>query len=174
MLQIPPSVFRQYSIYLGQRNVSPPMQRMCIKGLHYYPDFCQKYNFKHDQESDWETFMEKMVEKGQGLDLRWQAYRAVSIFHEINPLSQAKATMDYWRLANTHNMLAIYIFFKMRIRKGTANRIAELGAEFAGSGCFLKVGCVFLLGNMMNCGKMDWPYKGCGAILPANCPWYHP
>ncbi len=71
MFQIPPArYFRQYSMYPGQKNVALPIQRICTKGLHYYPDFCQKYSFKHDQESDLEAFMEKMVKKGQGLDLR--------------------------------------------------------------------------------------------------------
>jgi len=34
--------------------------------------------------------MVKLEEKGQGLDLRSQAYRAVSFFHEMNSLDQAK------------------------------------------------------------------------------------
>ena len=67
MLQISPAVFRQYSMCLGQKDVALPMQRMGIKGLHYYPDFCQKYSFKHDQESDWEAFMEKNGEKRAGI-----------------------------------------------------------------------------------------------------------
>ena len=35
--------------------------------------------------------MVKLEEKGQGLDLRSQAYRAVSFFHEMNSLDQAKS-----------------------------------------------------------------------------------
>jgi hypothetical protein len=35
--------------------------------------------------------MLKLEEKSQELDVRSQAYRAVSFFHEMNPLNQAKS-----------------------------------------------------------------------------------
>ena len=57
------------------------------------------------QKSDLKAFMEKLVEKGQELDLGRQVHRAVSIFHEKTPLSQAKSNDGL--LTDAHNMLTI-------------------------------------------------------------------
>lgn len=90
MLPIPPHIARQYQAYLGQKGIPIQTQRICAKWLRYYLDFRQKYSLKQGHDSDLKAFMVKLEQKGQGLDLRRQAYRAVSLFHEMNSLSQAK------------------------------------------------------------------------------------
>ena len=90
MLPIPPYIARQYQAYLGQKGIPIQTQQICLKWLRYYLDFCQKYSLKQGHDADLKAFMVKLEEKGQGLDLRRQAYRAVSFFHEMNSLGQAK------------------------------------------------------------------------------------
>ena len=91
MLPIPSHISRQYQAHLGQKGISIQTQRICTKWLRYYLDFCQKYSLKKGHDADLKAFMVKLKEKGQGLDLRRQAYRAVSFFHEMNSLSQEKS-----------------------------------------------------------------------------------
>ena len=71
-------------VLLGQKNIPSQKHRYYLKWLRYYLDFCHKYGFEKENTASLAAFIEKLVEKGQGQDLRKQAYHAVSVFHEMN------------------------------------------------------------------------------------------
>jgi hypothetical protein len=61
-----------------------------FKWLRYYLYFCHKYKFNRQNKESLSAFLEKLKEKKQAESMRKQAHHAVSLFYEMNHLSDRK------------------------------------------------------------------------------------
>jgi len=60
MLNVPPSLLKQYEEYLRKKTIPNNFHGTYKKWLRYYLDFCQKYNFSPPQKNSLPHFIRKL------------------------------------------------------------------------------------------------------------------
>ena len=90
MKQIPQPTKVRYDALLAQHQIPQNSQPNYRKWLRYYLDFCRKYNFKVSEKKSLPHFINKLKERKQSDQQQNQAYSAISLFQEIEPVSQDK------------------------------------------------------------------------------------
>ena len=88
MKQIPQPIKVRYDTTLAQHHIPEKLHPYYLKWLRYYLDFCRKYNFKEADKKSLPHFIEKLKAKKQTDQQQNQAFEAISIFHEIEPVNK--------------------------------------------------------------------------------------
>ena len=86
MRQIPLNTKVRYGSLLDQNGIPKNLHPHYLKWLRYYLDFCQKYNFKEAEKKSLPAFIKKLKAKKQTEHQQNQAFNAVSIFYDIEPV----------------------------------------------------------------------------------------
>ena len=73
---------------LSQHDIPKMDHPSYLKWMRYYLDFCQKYNFKEADKKSLTQFIKKLKAKKQTDQQQNQAFNALSIFHELEPVSK--------------------------------------------------------------------------------------
>ena len=90
MRQIPLSIEVRYDALLAQHRIPKNLHPYYLKWLRYYLDFCRKYNFKEADKKSLPHFIKKLKAKKQTDQQQNQAFNAISLFHDIGPVSKNK------------------------------------------------------------------------------------
>jgi len=93
MLQIPTLLSANYHAHLVKKGISPDRFQEYKKWLHFFLDFCEKYQIEGDIAQKLRQFISKLKEKNQSCDQRCLAYHAVSLYFDMLKLEQG-ATAD--------------------------------------------------------------------------------
>ena len=96
MKQIPHTILGRYRAQLAQKQIPQNSQPYYLKWLRYYLDFCRKYNFKESEKKSLPHFINKLNEKKQSVQQQNQAFDAVSIIFELEPVKNVKETDLYY------------------------------------------------------------------------------
>ncbi len=91
MKQIPQPTKVRYDALLAQHQIPKKLHPYYLKSLRYYLDFCRKYNFKESEKKSLPQFLDKLKAKKQTDQQQNQAFDAISIFHEIEPVNKKQA-----------------------------------------------------------------------------------
>ncbi len=83
MKEIPIEIIVLYDAQLVQKEISKKFRFYYKKWLRYYPDFCQKNNFKQSDKESLSCFIKKLKEKNQTAQQQKPAFHAISIYYEI-------------------------------------------------------------------------------------------
>lgn len=92
MLQIPTLFFTNFCAHLVTKGISPDRFQEYKKWLHFFLDFCEKYQIKSDNSLKLRLFIDKLKEKNQSFDQRRLAYHAVSLYFDMLKLEQVRST----------------------------------------------------------------------------------
>ncbi|CAB1062599.1 Integron integrase IntIPac [Olavius sp. associated proteobacterium Delta 1] len=87
MKQIPQPTKARYDALLAQHHIHRKFHPFYLKWLRYYLDFCRKYNFKESDKNSLPHFVKKLKAKKQTDQQQNQAFNAISIFHETEPVA---------------------------------------------------------------------------------------
>ena len=88
MKQIPQPTKGRYEALLAQHHIPKMDHPNHLKWLRYYLDFCRKYDFKEADKKSLPHFIKKLKAKKQTDQQQNQAFNAISIFHELEPVSK--------------------------------------------------------------------------------------
>jgi len=88
MLQIPTTLLTNFHAHLVKKGISPDRFQEYKKWLHFFLDFCEKYQIESDNTRKIRQFIDKLKEKNQSEDQRRLAYHAVSLYLEMLKLEQ--------------------------------------------------------------------------------------
>ena len=91
MLQIPTLLFTNFCAHLVTKGISPDRFQEYKKWLHFFLDFCEKYQIKSDNPLKLRLFIDKLKEKNQSFDQRRLAYHAVSLYFDMLKLEQVRS-----------------------------------------------------------------------------------
>jgi len=91
MLQIPTLLFTNFCAHLVTKGISPDRFQEYKKWLHFFLDFCEKYQIKSDNSLKLRLFIDKLKEKNQSFDQRRLAYHAVSLYFDMLKLEQVRS-----------------------------------------------------------------------------------
>jgi integron integrase len=83
LIQINHNLLNSYKRELAHQNVPVKEQRLYVKWLRYYLDFCHKYNFNHSNINSLPFFIEKLHSKKQSSLQKQQAQKAVNIYFSL-------------------------------------------------------------------------------------------
>ena len=89
MLQIPTLLFSNFCAHLVEKGIPPDRFQEYKKWLHYFLDFCEKYQVESENALKLRQFINKLKEKNQSFDQRRLAYHAVSLYFDMLNLEQA-------------------------------------------------------------------------------------
>ena len=90
MLQIPTLFFTNFCAYLVTKGISPDRFQEYKKWLHFFLDFCEKYQIGGDNTLKLRLFIDKLKEKNQSFDQRRLAYHAVSLYFDMFKLEHVR------------------------------------------------------------------------------------
>ena len=62
MIQLTPQLSRQFMTFIAYKEVPQREQRYYVKWVRFYLDFCQKYNFRQEENNSLSTFMGQLQE----------------------------------------------------------------------------------------------------------------
>jgi len=96
MKQIPDAILGRYKALFAKKQIPQNFQPYYLKWLRYYLDFCRKYKFKESEKNSLPHFINKLNEKKQSGQKQNQAFDAVSIFFELEPVKKVKETDPYY------------------------------------------------------------------------------
>lgn len=89
MLLVPTEIKGKYAEFLALRGVAQIYVNKCQKWLRYYLDFCMKYQYKAATSHGLDAFLLNLTEKGQNVDTRQEAKRAVQLYQDfLNPMGR--------------------------------------------------------------------------------------
>ena len=91
MLQIPTLLFTNFCAHLVTKGISPDRFQEYKKWLHFFLDFCEKYQIEGDNSLRLRLFINKLKEKNQSFDQRRLAYHAVSLYFDMLKLEQVRS-----------------------------------------------------------------------------------
>ncbi len=91
MLQIEPTLKKEYSLLLKNQSISSKEQVQYLKWLRFYIDFCQKYGFDKKDRGSLPHFIKKLRMKKQNSDQQSQASGAVQLYYSLFNMSNSKA-----------------------------------------------------------------------------------
>jgi hypothetical protein len=96
MKQIPQPTKVRYDVLLAQHHIPATLQPYYLKWVRYYVDFCQKYRFEESEKKSLPHFISKLKEKKQTDQQQNQAFDAVSIFFELEPVKNVRETNPFY------------------------------------------------------------------------------
>ena len=83
LIQINQNLLNSYKRELAHQNIPVKEQRVYVKCLKYYLDFCHKYNFNHSNINSLPFFIENLHSKKQSSFQEQQAQKAVNIYFSL-------------------------------------------------------------------------------------------
>ncbi len=91
MIQIPTIILTGFRAHLVTKGISPDRFQEYKKWLHFFLDFCEKYQIESDNTVKLRLFINKLKEKNQSFDQRRLAYHAVSLYFDMLKLEQVRS-----------------------------------------------------------------------------------
>jgi integron integrase len=88
MLQIPSLLLARFRAHLVKEGIPTDRFQEYKKWLHFFLDFCEKYQIEGDNTQKLRQFINKLKEKNQSEDQRRFAYHAVSLYFDMLKLEQ--------------------------------------------------------------------------------------
>jgi len=91
MKKIPDRIESDFKVTLEKNDILAGQQGYFVKCLHYYLDFCEKYDFDLDDPQSLPYFIDKLKNKRQGVPQQEQVRESISIFHHLYPSDNKSA-----------------------------------------------------------------------------------